>query len=410
MPESYDTAMRRLRSIEKKLSKNDNLKREYCEQINNLLKNGYAEPAPNQSTSERLWYLPHFAVTHPQKKKVRLVFDAAARTNGKCLNDALLTGPDLIRSLLGVLVRFRQGRVAVSADIKEMFLRWDINNDALGFNLGLRNTPTEVLETSLPPTKRQVTSAVMSVFDPLGLASPVLITGKCMLQDIWRSGIDWDETIEADAHKKWLKWVNDIKKLASIRIPRCISPGHTEGELHVFVDASEKSYAAAVYWRIKLSEHESAVSLIAGKARVAPLKVISIPRLELQAALLGARLASSILTEIELNVTRKIFWTDSRTVLSWIRSDPRSFKPFVAHRLAELEEHTTVKCWRWVPTKLNVADDATRDPPTHFDETHRWFHGPDFLRKSEDEWPQETVESERPTGGGEIMYDVDTGQ
>ncbi|GBP92591.1 hypothetical protein EVAR_77082_1 [Eumeta japonica] len=183
----------------------------------------------------------------------------------------------------------------------------------------------------------------MSVFDPLGLASPVLITGKCMLQDIWRSGIDWDETIEADAHKKWLKWVNDVKKLASIRIPRCISPGHTEGELHVFVDASEKSYAAAVYWR--------------------------------------ARLASSILTEIELNVTRKIFWTDSRTVLSWIRSDPRSFKPFVAHRLAELEEHTTVKSWRWVPTKLNVADDATRDPPTHFDETHRWFHGPDLPQK-----------------------------
>ncbi|GBP66895.1 hypothetical protein EVAR_60952_1 [Eumeta japonica] len=402
MPESYDTAMRRLRSIEKKLSKNDNLKREYCEQINNLLKNGYAEPAPNQSTSERLWYLPHFAVTHPQKKKVRLVFDAAARTNGKCLNDALLTGPDLIRSLLGVLVRFRQGRVAVSADIKEMFLRvkireedrdslrflwrnnmhenpqeyrmtslifgaasspctaiyiknrnasefeleypeackairldhyvddflksfnsieearrvskqvyeihrkaafelrgwasneievlnempdtrnddnvqlggdtriektlglqWDINNDALGFNLGLRNTPTEVLETSLPPTKRQVTSAVMSVFDPLG-PSPVLITGKCMLQDIWRSGIDWDETIEADAHKKWLKWVNDIKKLASIRIPRCISPGHTEGS-YMF-------------------------SLIAGKAR-APLKVISIPRLELKAALLSAQLS-----------------------------------------------------------------------------------------------------------------------
>ncbi|GBP24672.1 hypothetical protein EVAR_15878_1 [Eumeta japonica] len=213
----------------------------------------------------------------------------------------------------------------------------------------------------------------MSVFDPLGLASPVLITGKCMLQDIWRSGIDWDETIEADAHKKWLKWVNDIKKLASIRIPRCISPGHTEGELHVFVDASEKSYAAAVYWRIKLSEHESAVSLIAGKARVAPLKVISIPRLELQAAL-------SIL----------------------IRSDPRSFKPFVAHRLAELEEHTTVKCWRWVPTKLNVADDATRDPPTHFDETHRWFHGPDFRAKAKTNGRRKLLKA-NDRRGGEII-------
>ncbi|GBP12285.1 hypothetical protein EVAR_75580_1 [Eumeta japonica] len=87
----------------------------------------------------------------------------------------------------------------------------------------------------------------MSVFDPLGLASPVLITGKCMLQDIWRSGIDWDETIEADAHKKWLKWVNDIKKLASIRIPRCISPGHTEGS-YMCSSTRAKSRTLRPYW------------------------------------------------------------------------------------------------------------------------------------------------------------------
>ncbi|GBP95618.1 hypothetical protein EVAR_57023_1 [Eumeta japonica] len=122
----------------------------------------------------------------------------------------------------------------------------------------------------------------------------------------WRSGIDWDETIEADAHKKWLKWVNDIIKKASIRRPRCISPGHTEGSRHQ--ESSRRS----------LESHID-------------------PSLELQAALLALDYLS-IPTEIELNVTRKIFWTDSRTVLSWIRSDPRSFKPFVAHRLAELEE------------------------------------------------------------------------
>ncbi|GBP95024.1 hypothetical protein EVAR_91831_1 [Eumeta japonica] len=126
-----------------------------------------------------------------------------------------------------------------------------------------------------------------------------------MLQDIWRSGIDWDETIEADAHKKWLKWVNDIEAGIDQNTSMHIARPH-RGE-HVFVDASEKSYAAAVLC-IKLSEHESAVSLLAGKAASLPLKVISIPRLELQAALLGARLASSILTEIELNVTRKIFF------------------------------------------------------------------------------------------------------
>ncbi|GBP32180.1 hypothetical protein EVAR_27603_1 [Eumeta japonica] len=84
--------------------------------INNLFKNGYADPVPNKSTPESLWYLPHFAVTYSQKKKVRLIFDAAAHTNGRCLKDAMF-------SLLGVPVRFRQGCVAVSADIKKIFLR-----------------------------------------------------------------------------------------------------------------------------------------------------------------------------------------------------------------------------------------------------------------------------------------------
>ncbi|GBP52136.1 hypothetical protein EVAR_21267_1 [Eumeta japonica] len=97
-----------------------------------------------------------------------------------------------------------------------------------GFNLGLRNTPTE---------------------------------------DIWRSGIDWDETIEADAHKKWLKWVNDVKKHRSEYLD-AYRPA-TPRELHVFVDASEKSYAAAVYWRIKLNEHETSFAN-SRKARVAP--------------------------------------------------------------------------------------------------------------------------------------------
>ncbi|GBP59897.1 hypothetical protein EVAR_44573_1 [Eumeta japonica] len=173
-----------------------------------------------------------------------------------------------------------------------------------------------------------------------------------MLQDIWRSGIDWDETIEADAHKKWLKWVNDIKKLASIRIPRCISPGHTEGA--TCVRRRERKVVRC--------------------GRVLAYKIERTRKRSF------ANSRKSSRRSLKVNVTRKIFWTDSRTVLSWIRSDPRSFKPFVAHRLAGWR-NTTVKCWRWVPTKLNVADDATR-PAYHFDETHRWFHGPDFLRKA----------------------------
>ncbi|GBP54924.1 hypothetical protein EVAR_29766_1 [Eumeta japonica] len=92
-----------------------------------------------------------------------------------------------------------------------------------------------------------------------------------------------------------------------MKILRCVPSGHTEGEIHVFVDASERSYAAALYWRVKLSEHKNAVSpSIIGKARVASIKIILILWLELQAALLGARLNLSILNEIKLKVYERV--------------------------------------------------------------------------------------------------------
>ncbi|GBP84512.1 hypothetical protein EVAR_12651_1 [Eumeta japonica] len=122
MPDNKRYAEKRLCNLEKKFKKNKIFYNEYKLQIANLLEKRYAEPAPEAPASPRTWYLPHFAVVHPQKGKIRLVFDAAARTAGRSLNDALLPGPDLLQSLFGVLLRFREGRVAVVADIREMFL------------------------------------------------------------------------------------------------------------------------------------------------------------------------------------------------------------------------------------------------------------------------------------------------
>ncbi|GBP71488.1 hypothetical protein EVAR_103374_1 [Eumeta japonica] len=110
-----------------------------------------------------------------------------------------------------------------------------------------------------------------------------------------------------------------------------------------------------------------------------PLKPVSMPRLELQAAVMGCRLAASVKREMDSRITNTTYWTDSKTVLSWINADPRSFKPFVAHRLAEIEETSGAKNWRWVPSEDNVADDATRVPPNEFLSEHRWFKGPKFL-------------------------------
>ncbi|KAJ0181479.1 hypothetical protein K1T71_003564 [Dendrolimus kikuchii] len=131
MPPSYDMAVRRLRGIERKMDKSPQFKQAYTAQVNRLLAKGYAEPCErSHEGNQRMWYMPHFAVTNPNKPdKVRLVFDAAVRSNGVCMNDALLDGPDLLRALYGILFRFREGKIAVTADIRDMFLQVKIRKE-----------------------------------------------------------------------------------------------------------------------------------------------------------------------------------------------------------------------------------------------------------------------------------------
>ncbi|KAL0879576.1 hypothetical protein ABMA27_003305 [Loxostege sticticalis] len=240
----------------------------------------------------------------------------------------------------------------------------------------------------------------MSLFDPLGLASPVTIRAKQILQEIWRRSTAWDEVLEEDLTLEWNQWTTHLQRLNQVRIPRCY-PNYSRSnniELHVFVDASEAAYAAAVYWRIEDEDGNIHTPLVLAKAKVAPLKVTSIPRLELQAAVMGSRMARAVIEEHDRKPVSRTFWTDSKTVLTWLRTGARSFKPFVAHRIAELEENTKTEEWRWVPTKLNVADDATRDVPKDFNEDHRWFVGPSFLKEDRSTWPEEKKSVPETTG------------
>ncbi|CAG9127517.1 unnamed protein product [Plutella xylostella] len=150
------------------------------------------------------------------------------------------------------------------------------------------------------------------------------------------------------------------------------------------------------YFRYVFKDGSVKTALITSKARVSPLKPVSIPRLELQAALIASRIVISIKEQHRQKPTQTFCWTDSMTVLHWIRSDARNFKPFVAHRLGEILENTIPVNWRWLPTKVNVADDATRAKTINFNETHRWFTGPQFFLNAETNWPVEPTNVDIP--------------
>ena len=526
-PSSLPMAHKRLSQLHRRLSSNEELHQLYNAAMQKYIDAGHAEPAENTS-SVRHWYLPHQPVVHPMKPgKVRVVFDAAARFGKVSLNDQLLKGPDLANSLVGVLIRFRQHKVAISADIEAMFCQVRVapeDRDAFRFlwwpngdlqqqpkhyrmtchvfgaisspfianyavkqtvkdagdsiseatrttiteqfyvddllasgsdadtviklrqeitttlaNRGFRltkfvsndravladipeterapgvvnieagdNLPTEralgvswnvekdcflfkVQQLDDVKSKREILSAVASLYDPLGLVVPVTLKPKILLQECHRRKLGWDAQIPDDIHHAWTTWRRQLHKIEDCMIPRRYSVRDADvisRELHTFTDASESGYGAAVYLRTVYSDAPPDVALVIGKARVTPIKAPSIPRLELVAALTGARISKVALQELRFTITRQVYWTDSTIVLGYIRSKDKRFKTYVRNRVDEIHEHTDVTAWRHVDSAQNPADHASRGIDAgNEQQLSMWGQGPSFLKKGEDTWP-----------------------
>ena len=170
------------------------------------------------------------------------------------------------------------------------------------------------------------------------------------MQEIWTAGIDWDDALPDNLQVKWNAWITELPDLTEFSIPRCLRlPEPVEMILHVFADASKDAYAAVAYLLCKYSDHSPTCRLIASKNRVSPIKAVTIPRLELMGGILAARLAGSIRKTLVVDNTT--FWTDSTNVLYWVRSQSRSFKPFVANRVGEIQRTTEPEQWRHVPRR-----------------------------------------------------------
>lgn len=278
---------------------------------------------------------------------------------------------------------------------------WNPSEDTIVFKISTHILNNETVCGKKYVTKRQVLKMLMSIYDPLGLIGNFLMYLKIIMQEIWRSGVGWDEPIKEEQLIKWRKWLQYLPDLKNVSIQRCYlksldNYNNTNTQLHLFVDASENGYAAVAYLRI-VRGNSIVCSLVGSKTRVAPLRMTSIPRLELMAALIGSRFANNIIDNHTIRIKNKYFWSDSKTVISWLKHSNKKYHQFVALRIGEILETTELDEWHWIPGKQNVADEATKWAKRPDISSHsRWFKGPDFLLKSEDDWPQDDYILEPP--------------
>ncbi|XP_043862794.1 uncharacterized protein LOC120457848 isoform X2 [Drosophila santomea] len=284
------------------------------------------------------------------------------------------------------------------AEEKILGMRWQVATDDFRFNVEYHRVPSSVLSGDRVPTKREYLSLVMSTFDPLGFLCCLMVTAKLLLREIWRQKIQWDEPLPEELSKAFAIWRKKMDTVGQFRCPRhYFGRGAVRAvELHVFVDASQAAFAAVAYWRVTYEDDDVQVSFVSAKTKCAPMRTMTIPRLELQAAVLGTRLMNTVKEEHSVVITDLVLWTDSKTVLRWIGSTHRRYKQFVGNRVAEILESSKVSQWRWVPTADNAADDATRSQKgVDLSQESRWLRGPAFLRQPGASWPGPEEGTER---------------
>ncbi|XP_059224765.1 uncharacterized protein LOC131997912 [Stomoxys calcitrans] len=536
IPDSYNMALNRLYSVERKMAKDSEYKMEYCDKIADYVKKGYCRKLSDEEKSimrERTFYLPHFGVLNPNKKGIRLVFDAAAEVMNFSLNKALLPGPDINNSLISILFKFRESPIAVCGDIQEMFhqiaiarkdqdsqrflwrdgnpeqpvdtyvmerlifgatcsptiaqyvknknatkyiekspravhgiierhyvddyvdcfetedealnvvrevvrihksggfhlrniisnservailcgnnpgngensgnflfgdsiervlgIHWAPKTDDFCFHLRLAKVDKNILNFTKVPTKREMLGLNMSVYDPYGFLCDFMVTSKVLMQKVWKCGVSWDEQLPSEIYSQWKYWLEQLSRLVEFKIPRCYAGGFSSSnvDLHVFVDASEEAMAVVAYWRV-VSVSGVKVMFVMGKTSCAPTRYHTIPKLELQAAVMGVRMKEAILKNHLCCVNNVFFWSDSFTVIQWIRSDHRRYKQYVANRVAEILDGSSIEQWRWCPGNENTADEGTRSKLFKpYEPEGRWKNGPTFLLKAESYWPSE---------------------
>ena len=261
--------------------------------------------------------------------------------------------------------------------------KWDKETDKFTFKR------EEIPELSETLTKRNCLALLAKLWDPIGMIAPVTIKFRIDLQELWCSGYGWDDVTSEEIQRKWKENLKTMNYLLSLEFDRKLKPTNANAppEIHGFSDAGDQAYGAVLFLRWELIDGSFVCVPVIIKAFVAPAKKKSIPRLELLGSLTLARIydaCTKMLTFADIDQAKKFLWIDSTTVLSWIKTPPKEFRPFVSARVAEIQETVGSEDFRYVPSNENPADALTRglDPERLKD----WLTGPSFLKLPEAEW------------------------
>lgn len=260
--------------------------------------------------------------------------------------------------------------------------------------LGVGWDPTEdcfflqVHTPDRPFTKRGILSVVNSLYDPLGIASPVILTGKLIQRAVLLNkknspeGMEqygWDDILPEDQYSNWLNWLNSLPDIKNMKVVRCFLPNNFElrsQEFHIYSDASEKAIGYVIYVRSVDTLGKVHVCFVEGSSRITPRAATTIPRLELCAAVEAVKGAFKIIKELSRKPDSVYFYTDSRITLGYISNTEKRFVNYIDRRVNSILKHSTKEQWFYIPTTKNPADMASRPhSPQQLMDSH-WIRGP----------------------------------
>ncbi|GBO05633.1 hypothetical protein AVEN_208560-1 [Araneus ventricosus] len=253
-------------------------------------------------------------------------------------------------------------------EVSVLGLTWDREEDTLSCELIRTENEGE------PITKRKILSVAHQLFDPIGFTCPITLIPKLLLQECWKL--------------EFKQWKDELHELKFLKAPRRLSNldlNESSLTLHTFCDASKLAYATCIFLRAE-KEGKVTYQLIQARSRIAPLKGISIPRMELLACNIGARLANSVKKDLNLVDIESFFWSDSMDALYWIKKEG-PWMTFVSNRVNEIRRLSEAYEWKFVPGTQNPADLPSRGCSVKTLLKKQWYEGLPWLGDSRDKWP-----------------------